>query len=186
MMREKEYFPNINRQSTLQRVKNSLIFVDQEFKNHTYRNLSKTQLDSVFSGSANEISVFLRKKLLICTDDFYSKRDGICKEYALNFKGFKEVLDRVVEKDPSFNLDSAEKEYAEIVCSVLNKDSSIKKQMETVSFVYDIKSYRRWNPIQQNRRDIKKRILKHMGLVWDYDVESCALTVLLQKAKSVG
>jgi hypothetical protein len=157
-----------------------------EFDDNVFRNIPLTLLDSIFSTGNNNVAKFLRNNLLICTDEFYSKDAGVCKEYTVNKTGFNFILGKVLEKDPSFKLNDAELLYTDVVREIVSDDKKMSLELETKEFSYNLKAYRRWNPLQNIKREVKKRILVEHGLVWDYDVEGCAVTVLVQKALKQG
>ena len=60
------------------------------------------------------------------------------------------------------------------------------EELATLTFNYDDKSGRLWHPIQSIRREYKKHILAEAGLKYQYDIECCAPTLILQHAQKCG
>jgi hypothetical protein len=67
----KDYQPNFNDPRVLSRIKTALGFacaVMSETKSHPW---SSRYIDKFFGSQRNDLSKYLRKTLLICTDEFY-------------------------------------------------------------------------------------------------------------------
>ena len=87
------YQPNFNNPRVVSRCKLALGFacgVISETKSHPW---STRYIDKYFGMSSRPLSKWLRKTLLICTDEFYEfnipGKQGICKKYILNVEGMR-------------------------------------------------------------------------------------------------
>ena len=83
------FIPNFNEKRTIDRCKRALGFacgVMSPTKSHSW---SSRYIDKYFGISSNPLSKYLKKELLIVTDDFYrfNSAQNKCKEYILNQSG---------------------------------------------------------------------------------------------------
>jgi hypothetical protein len=58
-------------------------------------------------------------------------------------------------------------------------------ELETKEFTYDDKSNRLWHPLQRVRKAYKKTIFNNIGLKHQYDIKSCAYTLLHQYSQKI-
>jgi hypothetical protein len=90
------YQPNFNNPRVVSRCKLALGFacgVMSENKSHPW---STRYIDKFFGNQRNDLSKYLRKTLLICTDEYYrynSDDKNKCKEYRLNKEGVRSLLE---------------------------------------------------------------------------------------------
>lgn len=59
------------------------------------------------------------------------------------------------------------------------------EQLKTCDFTYDDKASRLFHPLQRVRKNYKKTIFQRSGLAYQYDIESCAPTLLLQYSQQI-
>lgn len=135
-MNEENYFPNINREDTMYKVKIALGFTFATYKNYVRRMIAKTTFDRYIGSTSNNTAKFLMEKLFICVDHFYSKSAGIAKTYVLNKTGFDHVLSKVVEKDNTFTTEIAIEMYNNYNLLCIIRDTKIKEELDTKNFLY--------------------------------------------------
>ncbi len=58
-------------------------------------------------------------------------------------------------------------------------------ELESCDFTYDDKASRLFHPLQRVRKNYKKTIFQRSGLAYQYDIESCAPTLLLQYSQQI-
>lgn len=99
----------------------------------------------------------------------------VSMRYVLNQKGYNRIRDIV-----SKHVDE----------KVLEKTSPINKQLQAevaaLEFKYREKSDRYWHPLQNMRREAKTKFWLEHGLPFDYDIETCAPTILSNLADQHG
>lgn len=165
--------------------------------------LSARHIDSAFTSQSNIISQYLRLILLKCTNERFSADKNESKEYIINKHGLA-YLCQLVEGKTTLRWLDWRKQFdvtgrLRTVDAIQLLDSPLvveaattfivnqyKEQLETCDFVYTEKSDRLWNPIQNIRRDIKKPILAKFGLEHQYDIQTCAPTLIHEHAVKLG
>ena len=85
------YIPNFNDPRVLKRARQAYGFARGCLSATKPRAWVEKALAKNFGQQQNELSAWLRSKLLICTNESYSVQDHHCKEYILNAKGAEEV-----------------------------------------------------------------------------------------------
>ena len=172
------YKPNFNDPRVIDRCKLALGFacgVMSETKSHPW---SSRYIDKFFGKSNNPLSSYLRKTLLICTDEYYrynSDEKNKCKEYRLNVEGV------------GFLREALKTNNIQTYPSVLQvAQSDHKQELETGNFTYNDKSNRLWHPLQSYRKQYRTQILADAGYTHDYDIECAAPTLIHQYAQKCG
>jgi hypothetical protein len=153
------------------------VAVLSETKPHPW---STRYIDDFFGNQRNDLSKYLRKTLLICTDEFYrfnssDPKQNKCKEYILNKDGLRFLKEAL--KTNNIQL------YPSVV-EVTNKHH--KEELTTGNFQYNDKSGRLWHPLQRYRKQYRTQILADNGYHYDYDIECCAPTLIHQYAQKLG
>jgi hypothetical protein len=173
------YQPNFNDPRVISRVKLALGFtcgVISETKSHPW---STRYIDKFFGNQRNDLSKYLRKTLLICTDEFFRfnipGEQGICKKYILNKEGVGFLRDQ---------LKISNTQIYPIVVEVAQIDH--KQELDSGNFTYDDKSNRLWHPLQRYRKSYRTQVLADSGYLHDYDIECCAPTLIHQYAQHLG
>lgn len=168
---------NLNDKRNQRRIKKAIGFTTALLSSDKPREMSTRFIDKHFGISSNPVSRYLRDTLLICTDDSYNKDRRQCKKYVINKTGLSELLNRSYNNNimpiyPSvlhlqeLALDWAKTEY--------------KSQLDTLKFDYEEKSHRLYNPIQNIKSEVRTKLLADRGLRFDYDIDTCAPTLLYQ------
>ena len=174
------YQPNFNDPRVISRCKLALGFacgVMSETKSHPW---SSRYIDKYFSSYKHPLSKFLRKTLLICTDEFYvfgnaDAKQNKCKEYRLNVEGVRSLRETL--KIDNIQLYPSVAEVAQ---------SDHKQELESGNFTYNDKSNRLWHPLQRYRKEYRTQILGLAGYIHDYDIECSAPTLIHQYAQHLG
>jgi hypothetical protein len=145
-----------------------------ETKSHSW---STRYIDKYFGQQTTDISKYLRKTLLICTDEFvrFNCSNPKCKEYRLNVEGVRSLRD---------TLKTNNIHYYPIVYDLAQADH--KKELESGNFKYNDKSNRLWHPLQRYRKQYRTKILADADYTHDYDIECCAPTLIHQYAQKCG
>jgi len=197
MYEPKMYEPNFNDPRVIARCKQALGFscgVMSLTKPHSW---STRYIDKYFGSSKHPLSKYLRKTLLICTDEHFSfnipGEQGKCKEYILNKQGV-EFLTGILKNNnisiipycaTSFEEDkNNDIQLYPIVVEVAKKDHI--DELTSGNFEYNDISNRLWHPLQRYRKQYRTQILNDAGYLYDYDIECCAPTLIHQYAQQLG
>jgi len=158
------YNPNFDNALVRKKTKAVLTWCDEMRLSKRARTIRHTEIRKVFGNPNQEgLSQWLVANLLI-RNGFYipGKRSF---SYRLNADGYKKVYGKLNEFIPS-EIEVAQRRYGALV----NGDEDP---------AYTEKDSRRYHPIQNLRRDIRKQL--YAGW-WDYDIEACAPTLVYQYA----
>jgi len=191
-----EYTPNFDDKRVKARIKQALGFslgVLSPTKSHQW---STRYIDKFFGSQRNELSKYLRSKLLITTcETFMFGSKSKCKEYILNESGVRYLKERLNLFERSENTEKNTTQQYIPYCSgsqdintELVKDaykSKFNKELTQLDFTYNDKSSRYWHPLQNVRSDYRREILSDAGLQFQYDIQSCAPTLLLRHAQQL-
>lgn len=60
------------------------------------------------------------------------------------------------------------------------------QELKSLNFTYDDKSSRLWHPLQSVKREFKKHVFTEAGMKYQYDIQCCAPTLILQHAQQLG
>ena len=172
-----DYEPNFNDPRVQTRTKQALGFARAVLSETKPQSWSTRYIDKFFGISSNPLSKYLRKTLLICTDEFYrfNSTENKCKEYLLNKTGF-EFLSEALKID-----------NIQLYPSVLQvAHSDHLEELISGNFAYNDKSNRLWHPLQRYRKQYRTQILAGSGYLYDYDIECCAPTLIHQYSQKLG
>lgn len=192
------YTPNFNDPRTKKRTQQALEFATKYLRTEKASYLSTRWLHNKdhFGKANNPLSDYLKRVLLICVNNHYSKERGICKQYKLNSLGvsfLKEKLDNSTEMN-WFEYFNTYSNHTHIHYSVLqvkeeHADALLAQhanELETGEFEMDSKSNREFHPIQNIPSFIRAVKMAQAGYKYNYDIQSCAPTLILQHAKMNG
>lgn len=171
------YQPNFNDPRTQKRVKKAIAFANGFLSETKPRNWSTRYIDKFFGQQQHELSIWLRSKLLICTNERYAKDSGLCKEYIRNQSGLNEV----------FSLLNGERTSTICVSQVTTdfvKDE-FKQELKSKRFTYEDKSSRLWHDLQRVKREYKEVIFRDVDLCHQYDIQCCAPTLIHQYSQQL-
>lgn len=198
------YKPNLKDPRIQRRVKKAIAFTNAFLSEDKPRGWSTRYIDKYFGQQQNDLSNWLRTKLLICTNDRYAKDTGVCKEYIKNSTGLNELVSllKPINSYPSvLQVGSKTKQNTSTTTSVLQvpqpntisvsqvtKDfikEEFSKELKSKKFVYDDKSNRLWHDLQRVRKEYKQQIFSESGLNFQYDIECCAPTLIHQYSQMI-
>ena len=172
------YEPNYNDPRVRKRIKKALGFVGSCFKETAPRAWSSRYIDKQLGNQKENRSKYLRNNLLICVNDRYNKDTGQCKKYIKNKTGYNLIRS---------SLNNTSRYYSVSEVTLIKdwiKDEH-KNELTTLDFKYEDKSNRLWNPLQRVRKSYKKEILRDVGLKYQYDIQSCAPTLIHQYSQKM-
>lgn len=168
------YKPNIKDPRVLNRIRKAYTYALAHF-NHTAESMHSMQaITKRFGRAETDISKWLMKTLLTCTDYHYSEAAGISKKYILNKEGVELVqslLNLTITKQAAI-----EETYVE----------EYKEEFLTGQFTYNESSDRLFHPLQNIKKDYKHVLFYKQGYNHDYDINCCAPTLLYQEALKNG
>jgi hypothetical protein len=171
------YQPNFNDPRVQARITRALGFacgVMSETKSHAW---SSRYIDKYLGKSNNPLSKYLRKTLLIITDEFYrfNSDKNKCKEYRLNAEGVRFLSEAL--KTNNIQL------YPSVLQVALEDHQ---QELGSGNFQYNDLSNRLWHPLQRYRKQYRTQILADAGYIHDYDIECAAPTLIHQYAQQRG
>lgn len=197
------YEPNFNDPRVLKRIRHAYGFTKgcmSDTKEHAW---AKVVIDKYFGQQQHDLSKFLRNTLLICTNDRYSKDTGITKKYKssttgleyikqillgknkeeltqwVKNNGYKKNINSLTTTTPSVSL------LFDHYCVSKFIEQEYGQELKTLNFNYEDKSNRLWHPIQNIKKDYKKTIFKQHNLNFQYDIETCAPTLIHQYSQQL-
>jgi hypothetical protein len=169
------YTPNFQDPRVLARTSKAMSFVKKYLSETQPQWLSTRWIahKDNFGMSNNELSKFLRDKLLICSDESYNKFTGKTKHYLLNKTGFDELNELLCNNTNN-------------TYSVIQVPKRIQEELQSGSFEYNDSSSRLYHPLQNFKRNDKRALLAQDGYLYSYDIQCCAPTLIMQYAQQLG
>lgn len=195
-----KYKPNFNDPRVLNRIRHAYGFTKAVMSIDKPSRWATRTIDKYYGQQQNKLSQYLRNTLLICTNNNYSKDNGTVKEYKINPNGLDFIRNILLGKEdnnpttlsPSVlqvggkvHVDSVWDLFDEQVVNEYCK-REFGQQLRTLEFEYTDKSNRLWNPIQSIKKIYKKPLLAKHGLSYQYDIETCAPTLIYQYSVKCG
>lgn len=180
------YSPNLNDPRTQKRVKKAIAFTNAFLSDIKPRGWSTRYIDKYFGHQGNDLSKWLRAKLLICTNDRYAKDSGICKEYIKNTTGIDNLVASLKASNSYPSVIQVERPTISVI--QLTKDfikDEFRDELKSKKFTYEDKSNRLWHDLQRVKREYKKEIFSEYGLKFQYDIECCAPTLIHQYSQRI-
>ena len=172
------YRPNFNDPRVARRVKKAIGFTCALTSKDKPRQLSQSFIEKHFGMSHDNLSKFLRTKLLTCTNDTYDMHKKICKEYVLNENGLIDLLRLKKDNNISPITYPSVLQVGKLALEWGNTEH--KQELDTLNFEYKEKSHRLFNDIQNIRSEVRTKLLANSGLRYNYDIDSAAPTLLYQ------
>ena len=180
------YHPNLNEPRVQQRIKTAIGFTNACFSATKPRGWSTRYIDKHFGQQQNNLSKWLRTKLLICTDDRYIKGEDICKKYIKNVEGMDELvtlLSNIISYPSVLQVNPKKINVDKLTTDFVNEE--FKQELTTKQFTYKDKSNRLWHDLQRVRKNYKKDVFSQNGLNHQYDIECCAPTLIYQYSQMI-
>ena len=167
--------PNFSDPRVQARLKHALGFVRGCFSETKARAWSTVYISKFLGQQQHSLGRWLRQQLLIVDNSAYSHIHGKCKEYRLNLEGYEYVKSQLTGTKPADE--------------VLIKDYAVKTfepELITKEFKYNDKSNRLWHPLQNVRKQSRSQLLAEHGMPFQYDIQCCAPTLILQYSQMCG
>jgi hypothetical protein len=180
------YNPNINDPRVYKRIKKALGFVNSHLSDTKSHPWSTRYIDKYLGHQGNDLSIWLRTKLLICTNDRYSKDTGICKEYIKNKTGVNELvslLSLIISYPSVIQVGQTTVSVSEIAIDFINQEYH--DELKHKTFKYKDQSSRLWHPLQRIRKEYKQIVFAQNELTHQYDIECCAPTLIHQHSQQI-
>lgn len=145
--------------------------------------------------SQDPLGQYLRRHLLICTNHHwrFGVVDPQCKMYRINPEGLARLQQHLEPKPqsmPNSYMQTAATDDTRIPAEPDQAVDWVRTQYRTEfdqqRFHYNEKSMRYWHPLQNMRREIKQQALALEGYKYQYDIETCAPSLLLQYSQQIS
>lgn len=168
MTTKNKYQPNLQDPRILKRVLSSLDWVSTYLQPHKDNWLSAREIQRQLGSQSRPLGVWLRNTLLVCVNPYYNTEQGICKTYRLNVDGYSQLCNSVG------------------YTAKYTPTPEITKELILGVFEYTAKSHREYHPLQNLPKRVKRPLLAQHGYRYEYDIQCCAQTLLLQHARKLG
>lgn len=193
-MTKNKYKPNFEDKRVKERIERALFGVIINLSDKKSKPWSHNAIKAFFG--EKELGNWLKDNLLICTDPIYVADTGKTMEWTYNksvYKYLRKVLrgDKVpsletyLKQNPTtLNLYDTKKDVVfdnKLINELAERNYGM--ELKALEFAYKDKSDRLWHPLQNIKKIHKKTVFARQGLLYNYDIEACAPTVLLQLAK---
>lgn len=162
------YTPNFSDPRVRRCTERALIWTETYIKPSQAHWLSSREIQRHLGSLSRPLGKYLKEQLLICVDSYFNMSTGVCKSYKLNEQGFRYLCDQIAHK------------------SKLQVTAQTLIELSTGEFEYIEKSHREYHPLQNLPKRIKKPLLTYNGYRYEYDIQCCAQSLILQKAQAVG
>jgi hypothetical protein len=170
--------PNFGDKRVRARVEKALAWVSDELSERYARPLPKQTLEQIFGPVGNRVGDYLRANLLVREDKYIPGKQFF--KYRLKQGGCEKVAGYAAASNCSIVNTSDPMLMAE------RRAEKHSGELETLTFTYKDKSRRLWHPLQTIKKSTKPVFWAKHGLPFDYDIEACAPTLLLQTARKAG
>ena len=192
-----KYTPNLNDPRIIKRMRHAYGFTRAVMSVDKSTRWATRTIDKYYGQQQNQLSKYLRNLLLICTNHNYKQNSHIVKEYRINPVGLNYLRD-VLGKNhhtitlPSISpsvlqvteIDTDEVFDYELVSEYCYREFG--EQLQTLQFIYEDKKDRLWNPLQNVKKIYKHQLLAENGLIYHYDIQCCAPTLIYQYSIKCG
>ena len=192
------YKPNFNDKRILKRIRTSYGFTKGALSTTEPHNWAQVVIDKHIGRTNNNLGNYLRNILLTCTNSRYSKDTGVTKQYIANQQGLDYLRDILYGSNKQdftqwVQNNGVTKNIKSLTTTTpsmlhlfdhycVNKfvEEEYGDELQKLDFDYTDKSNRLWHPIQNIKKDYKKSIFATHKLNYQYDIDSCAPTLLHQ------
>jgi hypothetical protein len=173
------------------------------------REIAKAWMDKpeAFGQQQNDLSKWMRDKVLICTDQHYNMDTGKVKTWLLSKAGMDEIRAILLNSGWTSTKKPVQEETRRVitpntilypsVLQVSEEDRAAFDREVTIAWVkrvyqtdlaslhfdYKEKSDRLWHPLQWVKADVRDEVLRDAGLTYSYDIQACAPTLIHQWAQ---
>ena len=192
------YKPNITDKRILKRIRTAYGFTKGALSTTEPHNWAQVVIDKHIGRTNNNLGNYLRNILLICTNSHYNKDTKLTKEYISNQQGLDYLRDIlygsnkqnftqwVQNNGVSKNIKSLTTTTPSMLhlfdhyCVNKFVEEEYGDELQKLDFDYTDKSNRLWHPIQNIKKNYKKSIFATHKLNYQYDIDTCAPTLLHQ------
>tara|TARA_R110000868_G_scaffold52222_1_gene165285 strand:+ start:531 stop:1757 length:1227 start_codon:yes stop_codon:yes gene_type:complete len=192
------YKPNFTDKRTLKRIRSAYGFTKGALSTTTPHNWAQVVIDKHIGRSNNNLGNYLRNLLLICTNNHYDSQTGVTKQYIANQQGLDYLRDILYGSNTTqftqwVQNNGISKNIISLTTTTpsmlllfdhycVNKfiEEEYELELQNLDFDYTDKSNRLWHPIQNIKKDYKKSIFATHKLNYQYDIDTCAPTLLHQ------
>ena len=146
------YTPNLNEPRVQKRIKSAIGFTNACFSATKPRGWSTRYIDKHFGQQQNNLSKWLRDKLLICTNETYTIGKNHCKEYKKNVEGMNELvslISNIISYLSVLQVNQKTINVHKLTTDFINEE--FKQELTTKQFTYKDKSNRLWHDLQRVR-----------------------------------
>lgn len=168
-----KYTPNLNDPRVRARCAKALAYVCGVFTSETM--MSQQTISKRLGRDDTDLGKWLRHKLLIITDHYYSESAGASMKYVIDIDGANELFNSLFPNEVF-----TPKTITSLVVTEAVKEFS--DELITGDFIYKEVSHRQWHDLQWYRKEYKQRTLKQSGYNHEYDIEAAAQSLLYQDA----
>lgn len=190
-----DYSPNLNDPRVANRCHTALGFVLGVMSEHDPKSWSTRYIDKHLGQQQLPLSKWLRKQLLITTDEHYNKNTGKCKSYILNTEGVNELKHALISARPlpqhalpsklNLNIHSTDPLMDHVLVGHLI-EREYGDQLRSGDFQYRESHHRLWNGLQNIRRCHRVPIMAGYDYSHQYDISTSCATVLEQLSRRYG
>jgi len=205
------YQPNFNDPRVITATKRAMGFVLGVLSETKAKPWSGRYINKYLGQQQNQLSRYFRDVLLITTNHRYNKDAKLCKQHIRNQLGV-EFLRAKLTGSCDLNWNEFLEEHKKTTTILLypsvlllndNPDKQrnyeidkrlvkqlMKREFATeltnLQFSYKDKSNRLWHNLQNVRKEFKTEILAEAGLKYQYDISSCAPSLIMQYAQQIA
>ena len=192
------YKPNFTDKRIIKRIRSAYGFTKGALSTTEPHNWAQVVIDKHIGRTNNNLGNYLRNILLICTNSHYNKDTKLTKEYISNQQGLdylRDILNGSNTQD--FTQWAKNNGVTKNIISLTTTTPSMlllfdhycvskfveeeyELELQNLEFHYTDKSNRLWHPIQNIKKDYKKSIFATHKLNYQYDIDTCAPTLLHQ------
>jgi len=178
------YTPNLNDLRIQKRAKKAYAFcIAVASRNLSGNTMAVEVMEQHFGNVGRGLGKWLKETLLICTDNYFSKKRKIAKKYRLNERGASYIRDcLIVQQNASQEVLQAFDDDAILEHIADNYGDDLLH----LKFRYRESTYRLWHGLQHMPRRLKPGIFAQAGLTYHYDINNCAPTIIQQYAQQQG
>lgn len=169
------YQPNLNDSRTVVLMAKAVDWTSRELSSGRPVQVHSTVLRDVFGTS--KTGDWLRANLIRQTGHYQVGKHSF--SYEQRPEGLAKLKQLLATATTQYML-------PQVQTSVERLEERFKDELSNLEFNYTHKSDRNWHPLQNIQREKKQAFWTKAGLPFDYDINACAPTILIQLAEKLG
>jgi len=173
-----KYTPNCGDPRVQRKIRSALAWATQMLDENTSKSWSSRHLDQKIGYLHTDLGRYLRHSLLKETNPHYSSELGYTKQYTLRLEGVQSLAQQIGLKPPLRRL--------RVTTGLALACTQWSSVLEPGVFEYEEKSHRLWHELQNVSTSIRTPLFAHYGYNFNYDIENCYPTLVLQCAQATG